>query len=510
MKAEIGTEDFVLSHRNLCILLIAIVNIIVRYIVSMYTFSGYMKPPLYGDYEAQRHWMEITTNLSVEEWYTGSHPHNDLLYWGLDYPPLTAYFSWLVGKVSSLYDPNSMALYDSRGYLTTDHKLFMRGSVLLFDLLVYFPACYLFIKMYYRKISVQMWGLMLLLLQPCLILIDHGHFQYNNISLGLTIWSIFFIFRDQDILGSVLFCLALNYKQMSLYHAPAFFSFLLGKAISKAPSRKQAFYKIVVLSVTVITTFAVCWSPFLYHGSTCTLAMLRRLFPVTRGIFEDKVANLWCSLSPVVKFKNFSSSTMLSLSTIATVLSLVPSNVNMIIHPTKERFLYCLVNSSFSFFLFSYQVHEKSILLVLLPATLLIGHRPELVLWMLPVAQLSMYPLLVRDGVAAPYFTLGLVFFIACWSFIGTERMEFGRSLDKAKFFLICSMCGVVAIHVLQSCVPPPQQYPDLFPLIVSVYCFLHFLGFFISCNYWQLCVISNLDFMSLRTSSALHRRRTQ
>lgn len=26
-------------------------------------------------------------------------PDNDLLYWGLDYPPLTAYHSWLMGSV---------------------------------------------------------------------------------------------------------------------------------------------------------------------------------------------------------------------------------------------------------------------------------------------------------------------------------------------------------------------------------------------------------------------------
>ena len=25
--------------------------------------------PMYGDYEAQRHWMELTTHLPVSEWY---------------------------------------------------------------------------------------------------------------------------------------------------------------------------------------------------------------------------------------------------------------------------------------------------------------------------------------------------------------------------------------------------------------------------------------------------------
>jgi len=69
-------------------------------------------PPMFGDYEAQRHWMEITTALPIGDWYgcgrfglcslaCGScltsvcehryrqTPDNDLMYWGLDYPPLT-------------------------------------------------------------------------------------------------------------------------------------------------------------------------------------------------------------------------------------------------------------------------------------------------------------------------------------------------------------------------------------------------------------------------------------
>lgn len=58
--------------------------------------SGYNTPPLYGDYEAQRHWMEITYHLPTSQWYYNT-TNNNLLWWGLDYPPLTAYGSWLCG-----------------------------------------------------------------------------------------------------------------------------------------------------------------------------------------------------------------------------------------------------------------------------------------------------------------------------------------------------------------------------------------------------------------------------
>lgn len=55
---------------------------------------GFQVPPMHGDFEAQRHWMELTIHLPLSKWYT-----YDLQYWGLDYPPLTAYHSWLVGKM---------------------------------------------------------------------------------------------------------------------------------------------------------------------------------------------------------------------------------------------------------------------------------------------------------------------------------------------------------------------------------------------------------------------------
>lgn len=36
--------------------------------------------------------------FSASEWYFNT-TRNDLLYWGLDYPPLTAYHSWILGQM---------------------------------------------------------------------------------------------------------------------------------------------------------------------------------------------------------------------------------------------------------------------------------------------------------------------------------------------------------------------------------------------------------------------------
>jgi len=53
--------------------------------------------------------MEITVNLRTVDWYTNS-SRNDLAYWGLDYPPLTAYHSYLMGV---MYEHLTNELYQS-------------------------------------------------------------------------------------------------------------------------------------------------------------------------------------------------------------------------------------------------------------------------------------------------------------------------------------------------------------------------------------------------------------
>lgn len=58
------------------------------------------------------------------------------------------------------------------------------------------------------------------------------------------------------------------------------------------------------------------------------------------------------------------------------------------------------ITSSLSFFLFSFQVHEKSILLATLPITLLTTHHPHISTWFLLISAFSMYPLMTKDGLA--------------------------------------------------------------------------------------------------------------
>ena len=98
---------------------------------------------MYGDFEAQRHWMEITTNLPPTSWYVQT-ADNDLQYWGLDYPPLSAHLSWLIGQAARFFQhPQLVALHTSRGIETMATRAFMRNSVIVCDAIVFFPAALL-------------------------------------------------------------------------------------------------------------------------------------------------------------------------------------------------------------------------------------------------------------------------------------------------------------------------------------------------------------------------------
>ncbi|CAM9532682.1 unnamed protein product, partial [Ascophyllum nodosum] len=44
-------------------------DLLLRYMVSLWPYSGQAQQPMYGDYEAQRHWMEVTTALPLHQWY---------------------------------------------------------------------------------------------------------------------------------------------------------------------------------------------------------------------------------------------------------------------------------------------------------------------------------------------------------------------------------------------------------------------------------------------------------
>jgi hypothetical protein len=185
------------------------VPILFRAALSLNPHSGQSTPPLFGDYEAQRTWIATTYTLPISQWYT-----HDTQYWGLDYPPGSAYLSYLVAAINPY--KNQMVI---RGNETNEEKAYLRFSVLAVDCAVYGMAivAILYAKQKYSTTTskhiktnkvqpdksprtkkdltknstttiktkilrdtlqaADPVHLFLTLLSPPMILIDHGHFQ---------------------------------------------------------------------------------------------------------------------------------------------------------------------------------------------------------------------------------------------------------------------------------------------------------------------------------------------
>ena len=481
--------------------LYASLALLLRWGVSLWPHSGQGVAPMFGDYEAQRHWMEITTNLPLSEWYEQTQS-NDLLYWGLDYPPLTAYHSFSLGHASNLVNSSWTALHSSRGEESSQHRLFMRATVLVTDLIVFLPAVYM-VALGRKEVVAALLSL------PPLILIDHGHFQYNSASLGLFLMAVAALMRGKDLTGSLLFVLALNYKQMELYHALPIFFYLLGLCWKK-PTITSRCLKLSSIGATVICTFALVWAPFIFLGSDSVLQVLKRCFPFGRGLFEDKVANFWCSLDVLVKLKHtLSIPDLAKLSGGVTLLLALPANLHLLIRPNISNLVLSLTSTALAFFLFSFQVHEKSILLAVVPAVLLYGEAPSLritIPWFTTVATFSMMPLLLKDGLFLPSVALSVLHLTLMHNLDDLLPKTFDMrrpqsptpSLPSTTFELllkatmVISLLGCTTITVLSVTVAPPVKYPFLWPLVTSVYGAGHFILFFIYLLYIQIFATSS------------------
>jgi len=568
--------------------------IIVRVLVGIHPHSGqgddHGKMAAYGgDFEAQRHWMEITLHLPISDWYS-----HDLDYWGLDYPPLTAYISYICGWMSDLFvGSESVALYTSRGYEDIEfHKPFMRMTVLVLDLVIYFSAVWAiasrkrdFASSSFLRTSSYYHGIILALIQPAIILIDHGHFQYNTVALGLSLWSFHYMTKDVDensfrncIAGSILFCLALNFKQMTLYYAIPVFTYLLGRCYSCEFSSSSStiatiapVFQVLKLGIAVCGTFGVLWCPFLIFRDQATsvrsvvLNILLRLFPFQRGLFEGKVSNIWFALSvkPLSIRSRLSAETLPKYATFLTLLMVVPPSILLFVvgknkgkivvkmeekelirtvqkepaHPSlkdgtattpiksqksgdmdrSSHHLLCLLwgttTSSLGFFLASYQVHEKSILLALSPLSVLLFFRNTknevdvktdteyiFICWFSIMTVWTLFPLIQTDRLVLAYWSCIAMFSLVATikpcnaSRNGSSTFVAQRKSDKVPYdrleqltiqaILLLSSIIMLALHGLELIVDAPRLLPDLYPVLWSLFGCAMYIFSWIFCSY--------------------------
>ncbi|KAL2008695.1 hypothetical protein VTN00DRAFT_6889 [Thermoascus crustaceus] len=480
-----------------------------RWAVSLWGYSGFQVPPMHGDFEAQRHWMEITNHLPISKWYL-----YDLQYWGLDYPPLTAYHSLLLGKIGSLFDPAWFALDESRGLEDPLLKVYLRATVFVSEYLVYIPAIYIFLRRYAHVQGVHAWyasiALVAIFMQPSTILIDHGHFQYNTVMLGLVVASLEGILAGRFLWACLFFVGALCFKQMALYYSPVIFSFLLGSCIFP----RIKIIRLMAISLVTLAAFAILFAPIIIgalydsnHGNPTAgpappllqalpvkineqswiypavfqlAQVIHRVFPFARGLFEDKVANAWCAIHTFYKLNRFPSSVLQRVSLGATLSSILVPCAIILRHPRTSLLLPALSSVAWGFFLFSFQVHEKSVLLPLLPTTLLLGGAgglsKEIRAWVGLANMLgtwTLFPLLKREDLRIPYFVITLL-----WAYLlglPPTSVEAYRSRPETegtnlhiltKLLHLSFYLAMIAWHFLEAFVKPPPDKPDLWVVL--------------------------------------------
>lgn len=513
---------------------VALLRVLVGYQPHSGQDNYHGSPETYGgDFEAQRHWMELTWQLPLSEWYW-----YDLQYWGLDYPPLTAYVSWICGALSSLLiGPESVALGTSRGFEDPLHKAYMRVTVLVLDMMLYGSIVWVATRPRRQRHGVSdsvshdtesIWFFLLAMAQPAILLIDHGHFQYNTTALGLALWSFYYMSRpgfQNCVLGSVLFCCALSFKQMTLYYAPAVFCYLLGRCFAAEPqagekvkTKKDVVSRFATLGVTVLVTFGLLWWPFVVYGPAETTALdrlthvLRRIIPLQRGLFEGKVSNLWCVLSvkPIRIRERLPAGMQPLVALTLTLLLILPSGYKLFcIGQGREQaqrgqrgatgesgttrpndwkmLLWGTTSSALAFFLASFQVHEKSLLLALAPASLLLLDDALFSAWFSVVAAWTMWPLLVIDRLQTAYICTISIFAVTLQLYkllhpeSNDDSSSFFRGFSLFRWIPVLSFAAMLVLHGAEMVVVVPSHLPDLFPVLWSIvgcgFCCVAWLG---------------------------------
>jgi len=333
----------------------------------------------------------------------------------------------------------------------------MRATAIVSEYLCYIPGAVLFLRSYARLSGIPTWeyniALTAFLLQPATILIDHGHFQYNTVMLGFTLASLFCMLTSSPVWSCFFFVGALGFKQMALFYAPAVFAYLLG--ICTFP--RLDIPRFLHIALITALSFALLFAPLLlgslydsYRGHSYSAANLpappllgsllsiipihidqnsllyppllqlaqsiHRIFPFARGLFEDKVANLWCALHTFHKLHTYPPTLIQRAALLATLAAITPPCLILFLRPRKPLLPYAFAATAWAFFLCSYQVHEKNVLLPLLPMTLLLGGEggllPSTRAWVgfaNLLACFTLFPLLKRDELRVPYFVLTLL-----------------------------------------------------------------------------------------------------
>lgn len=244
---------------------------------------------------------------------------------------------------------------------------------------------------------------------------------------GILIFSIVFARSDSGLLYSgILFAVLLCFKHIYLYLAPAYFVYLLR---AYCLSRNNVFQPQIThslkLGVSLAVIFGLAFGPFAYWGQLDQLKS--RLFPFSRGLCHAYWApNVWAIYSFIdrllivaapylnlgVNPEALQSVTrgLVGDTSFAVLPNVTPSQcfgltlafqaialTKLWTKPTWDTFVGALTLCGYASFLFGWHVHEKAILLVIIPFSLIALKDRSYLASFRPLAvagYISLFPLL--------------------------------------------------------------------------------------------------------------------
>eukprot|EP00755_Sulcionema_specki_P040006 Sspe_Gene.113896::Locus_98687_Transcript_1_1_Confidence_1.000_Length_1605::g.113896::m.113896/K03849/ALG8; alpha-1,3-glucosyltransferase len=348
---------------------------------------------------------------------------------------------------------------------------FQRLSVIVADVLLY-AAVAIYLSGDKLSRGDYWWRLGLVVLYPGLLMVDNIHFQYNGFLYGLWVLSLIAADKGRYVLCGGIFAVVLCFKHIYMYMAPAYFFFLLHRYCLTSPTVLGKVGRTVQLGAVVVAVFAVCFGPFAVAG--LLPAVLRRMFPWGRGLCHAYWApNLYAvyNILDMVMARLLGRSGETSVNTrglvdqhepgmpthavlpsvtpaaamaLTVLLALVLVSRPLRANPRGELGTLCAL-SSIAFFAASWHVHEKAILMVVLP--LAICTPPRLHRNIAVVGALTLFPLL-PDAPAKILLT-------ACYSVV-----------VRADLLVVLPTALCAAVHALGAY---PSRYPFLPLLAVSV-----------------------------------------
>ncbi|XP_074716521.1 dolichyl pyrophosphate Glc1Man9GlcNAc2 alpha-1,3-glucosyltransferase isoform X2 [Strix uralensis] len=441
------------------------------------------------DFEVHRNWLAITHNLPISQWY-----YEETSQWTLDYPPFFAWFECALSHVAKYFDPK-MLVIENLNYTSRATILFQRFSVIFTDILFVYAVreccrCVNGKRAAKDVLEKPTFILAVLLLWNFgLLIVDHIHFQYNGFLFGLMLLSVARLCQKRYLEGALLFAVLLHFKHIYIYVAPAYGIYLLrsycftaNNADGSLKWRSFSVLHVTLLGLIVCLVSALSLGPFIVLGQLPQV--ISRLFPFKRGLCHAYWApNFWALYNAMDKaltiFGLNDRRAGSRISAYCPPLCDSPGNINLYFHIYigPRGFLQCLVLCALSSFMFGWHVHEKAILLAILPLSLLSVQRAKdagIYLLLTTIGHFSLFPLLFTPPELPIKILLMLLFTV--YSFSSLNSL-FRRERPLLNWLETIYLIQLVPLEIFCEIIFPLTPWKRHFPfvplLLTSVYCAL-------------------------------------